>query len=198
MTSWRKIYVVRDDKNKSAHSATPPISPPPEKPKKRRRAWKYWLFFSFLCMLGGLYVGLNEDQEWECLIDGLQVNIATQLNTGSPSQHIWKRAIERYELRYSDHFVCRMECREITRSEVWTSLKNGVATDEFVNDGEAYSGQRGEIKYTVRGETPAKRPIKTVFAVNTQSRRVTFITVMDTGIEKRNDPCGTNICKSRP
>ena len=150
-------------------------------------------------MLTGLYIGLNEDQEWERLVDGLQVNLNARLNTGSPSQHIWKRAIGQYEVRYSDHFVCRMECRNITRSEVWASLKNGVATDEFVNDGEAYSGQRGEIKYTVRGEAPdRRRPIKTVFAVNTQSRRVTFITVMDASIEKGSDPCGANMCRSRP
>ena len=138
-----------------------------------------------------------ENHEFEILVDGMAVSIKARVNGEQPSQHIWKRGINTYTIRYSDHFLCRMECRDISRQELWTSLSNGSAIEEFVQDNDRYKDRLGEIKYTILGFSSTQRPIKSVFAVNIQERLVTFITVWDNTYSKQEDPCGMERCDSR-
>lgn len=195
MTSWQKHYVVNDKKKKTKRAAQSSTQQPP---KKRRRAWKFWFPFSLLALIAGLAIGFQEDQEWEIVTDLASNSIKASVTGEDASQFIWKRAIDQYQIAYTDHFLCRMGCRDISRQEIWGALRNGVATDEFVNDHSRYPKQQGEIKYTILGQTTQQRSIRTVLAVNTFERMVTFITTMDAGVDKKDDPCGENTCQSRP
>lgn len=194
MYDWERYYVVCDGKRKKHRSSnTDPL------PRAKKKTWKRWLKFAFFMFFVGLALGLVENQEAERYVDSAQTRISRVIEApGVPSQKIWKRAIRQYEIAYTDHFMCRMECRDISRPEVWSALHNGAAVNEFINDDSDYPKQQGEIKYTVLGQTELHRQIKTVLAVNTKARLVTFITTMDVGIDRGKDPCGENTCKGRP
>lgn len=186
MVTWRKHYVVGDENKRDAFDV-----PEGTPPKKKSKAWKYWLWFAVFCFLGGLGIGVQEDQEWEAFTD----TIIQKAEQGAPSQHIWKRAIQGYRLVYTDHFLCRMDCRNIRRAEVIYAILHGAAQSEYVNDRDDYSERRGDIKYVIIGPTTSGRLIKSVIAVNTRERILTFITTMDPSVDRSADPCISEDCR---
>ncbi len=193
MTSWRKYYIVGDKKKKEELPAAP------EK-KKRSGRWKLWLFFSVICFLSGLYIGFREDTEWEALeeeiVKDLQTHQQPQPFLYQPpaknGENFWSRTNSQdFQPIYTNHFECRLKCRNIDFREVNTLLMKPKTPIELLSLGEKYYQYNNyEIVYKViervRGNNP---PLTVIVAVDTWSKKNTFITVYKGRDEAQDGYC---------
>lgn len=153
------------------------MAPPPKKRRWFRRLMGWFFLFS-LVFGAGLTLGLVEDYEAEELI------AEAKSSFDKPNQRVehvqWKHIWDKYDRETTQHFKCRMSCRNVTEAEIVSTVDNGYLRDyveqECRDDGYGY-------KFTVAGESHTGRNLIVVYAANKYSRILKLITVWELGMD---------------